>query len=396
MPFQSPARLVACLGATQVIGYGTTYYGFAQLARDVASTFGWPESALFGLFSLALLVGSLLAPAAGRWMDTRGAAPVMACGSGAVGVALAVMALAPGPLVFAAALIGLQMAAVLVLYEAAFTALVQGGGVAARTRIVHLTLIAGFASTLFWPLTGWLGAAFGWRGAFGVFAALNIAVALPLHLLLARAGRAVARQAAGAATAPMPDAAPSVRPDRRLMLLVTVGFALATVVMSALLAQMVPMLQMLGLGGSAVAVAALFGPAQVGVRFLNLVIGAGRHPIVPTLVAAMALPLAVIMLALTAPQVAGAALFVVLLGFGSGLKSIVQGTLPLALFGGAGYGARLGRMAAVRQIAGAVAPFGFAAALERFGAEAALTGLALIGAVAVATFVVVARTRPPA
>ncbi|NJR42380.1 MAG: MFS transporter [Akkermansiaceae bacterium] len=33
----------------------------------------------------------------------------------------------------------------------------------ARRAITHLTLIAGFASTLFWPLTGWMIGIWGWR-----------------------------------------------------------------------------------------------------------------------------------------------------------------------------------------------------------------------------------------
>ena len=106
------------------------------------------------------------------------------------------------------------------------------------------------------------------------------------------------------------------------------------------------------------------------------------------------LPLAIAVLGLTAPAIAGAAVFAVLLGFGSGLKSIVQGTLPLALFGGVGYGVRLGRMAFYRQVAGAAAPFVFAAMLEGFGAAVALAALVAVGLAAVAAFVAIARLQP--
>jgi hypothetical protein len=43
----------------------------------------------------------------------------------------------------------------------------------------------------------------------------------------------------------------------------------------------------------------------------------------------------------------------------SGLKSIVQGTVPLVLFGAKGFGSRLGFMAGFRYASGALAPFLF-------------------------------------
>ena len=68
-------------------------------------------------------------------------------------------------------------------------------------------------------------------------------------------------------------------------------------------------------------------------------------------------------------------MFAVLLGFGSGLKSIVQGTLPLALFGSGAYGARLGVMALARQVFSAVAPFVLAALIGSVGPAYALASL---------------------
>jgi hypothetical protein len=116
-------------------------------------------------------------------------------------------------------------------------------------------------------------------------------------------------------------------------------------------------------------------------------------PLTITLIS-MALPLlAVLILTASAPSVLGAAVFAVLLGFGSGLKSIVQGSLPLALFGSASYGARLGRLAFVRQFLAAMAPFGFALGLEHAGAEASLLVLVLVGALGILCFVGVARLR---
>ncbi|PIO97655.1 arsenite efflux MFS transporter ArsK [Pleomorphomonas carboxyditropha] len=389
-PRLSPAVVVSLLGLTQIIGYGTTYYSFAIVADRVGASFGLPTSWLFGLFSGTLLIGGAVSPWSGRQMDRRGAGRLMAAGSTIAAAALAGMALAPGPITFAAALLALQVGAPLILYEAAFTALVQTGGQAARTHITYLTLIAGFASTIFWPLTSELVTVLDWRLVLGFYAGLNVFVALPIHIVLAR------RRPAHDPTRATPkgdSGAPSATPTARLFLLATSGFALSSVVLSALLAQMVPVLQGLGLGAAALLVSTLFGPAQVGVRFVNMVFGAGRHPLSITLIAAVAAPLAVLMLALSAPAVAGAVVFAVLLGFGSGLKSIVQGTLPLALFGSEGYGALMGRMAQARQFAGAIAPFLFAFMVDHIGAEGALAVLVGIGCLGVAAFLEIARMR---
>jgi MFS family permease len=399
----SPLALVWMLGVTQVIGYGTVYYSFAILAADIARDFGWPVSWLYGAFSAALLAGGFAAPLTGRRIDRHGAGLVMAVGSATSALALAAMALAPGPIGFVAALIALEICSTLMLYDAAFAALVQTCGKDARLRITHLTLIAGFASTIFWPLTTWLDGRFDWRLILGLFAAINLVVCLPIHGALARATRGAAperpTEQSPAGTAP-PPAAPEAG-SRRIFVLVALGFALSGMVLSAILAQMVPVLAGLGLGGSALLVSTLFGPAQVLVRFVNMVFGVRRSPLFVTILAMAMFPAAMLCLAVTAPAVAGAAVAAVLLGFGSGLKSIVQGTLPLALFGSASYGARLGSLALVRQFMAAGAPFAFAASLEGLGATVSLGLAALTGLLGVGCFLEILRLRgrsaaPPA
>lgn len=387
-----PATIVWLLGISQIIGYGTLYYAFSILADSTAASFGWPVSWLYGSLSVALFVGGLVAPEVGRRIDRHGAGLVMTLGSVAAAVALLVAALAPNGFVFTLAVVGMQITGALVLYDAAFAALVQATGAEARARITHLTLIAGFASTIFWPLTAWLHGMFDWRQIYLAFAVANLALCLPIHALLARQHRAgyaaPARTPTAVVHAPVPQGQ-----RRRVLWLVTIGFALAGFALSAMLAQMVPMLTQLGLGASALIVSTLFGPAQVLVRFVNMLIGARRHPMAATLIALVMTPAAIAILTISAPWAAGAVVFAVFLGFGSGLKSIVQGTLPLALFGSASYGTRLGYMAAVRQGLAALAPFALAFLIEAIGAGAALWVMAAVGLAGLACMVIVARTR---
>jgi MFS family permease len=394
-----PAVAVWLLGLTQIVGYGTLYYSFGILAGDIASDLGWPVSRVFGAFSLTLLAAGFAAPLAGRLVDRHGAAAVMTAGSVAAAAAMAALALLPGPAGFVAGLLLVQMTTTFVTYDAAFACLVQNTGLAAGRRIVHLTLIAGFASTIFWPLTSWLHGVVSWRTIVLAYAVLNLLLCAPVHHWLRRmrppaeppAARAAEGQPAGAAAA---TSAPAPLPEdrqRRAMVLVAVAFALGGFVLSAILAQMVPLLSALRLGDAAVAVAMLFGPAQVLVRFVNMQVGQASHPIVPTLISSALLPIAVTVLAFGGSSLIAACVFAVVLGAGSGLKSIVQGTLPLALFGRRAYGERLGRIASVRLVMASVAPFVLALMLETSGAVAALATMAAFGLAGTIAFVAVAR-----
>jgi hypothetical protein len=316
---------------------------------------------------------------------------------------MAALALLPGPAGFIVGLLLVQMATTFVTYDAAFACLVQNTGLAAGRRIVHLTLIAGFASTIFWPLTSWLHGVVEWQTIVLAYAAVNLLVCAPVHHRLRRMRPQVEPQAAGtgdghaagaakAAYAPVPLAEAH---QRRAMVLVAIAFALGGFVLSAILAQMVPLLSALRLGDAAVAVAMLFGPAQVLVRFVNMQVGQANHPIVPTLISSALLPIAVTVLAFGGSNLLAACVFAVVLGAGSGLKSIVQGTLPLALFGRRAYGERLGRIASVRLVMASVAPFVLALMLETSGAVAALATMAVIGLAGTIAFVAVARMCRP-
>jgi sugar phosphate permease len=76
-----PVGVVAALGLTQVIGYGTLYYSFSVLAPGMAADLGITVAQVFAVFSASLFVGGLSAPYIGRQMDRVGAAAVMATGS---------------------------------------------------------------------------------------------------------------------------------------------------------------------------------------------------------------------------------------------------------------------------------------------------------------------------
>ena len=84
----------------------------------------------------------------------------------------------------------------------AFATLVRLYGQGSRNAITGITLIAGFASTVGWPLSTLLEVQFGWRGACLAWAALHLFIGLPLNFSLPRAtAKATAPEAATASDA---------------------------------------------------------------------------------------------------------------------------------------------------------------------------------------------------
>lgn len=387
-----PASAVWALGATQIIGYGTLYYSFTVLSPSIAATFGWPSEWIFAALSVALLGGGLLAPFAGHCADRFGAARTMVAGSGVVALTLVAAALAPNGWLYAAALLAMELASTFVLYATAFAALVQMGGHSAQRRITHLTLIAGFASTLFWPLTAWLQGFFDWRTIYLLFAAINFAICLPLHWWLMRLShRPVVASTTPDAAAPRAEA-PMLPVQYRALVfgLLLVGFAIEGFILSGILMHIVPILGTLGLTASAILITTLFGPSQVASRLINMLFGRGLRQTHLGIIAALLLPLGVAVLALSAPALPGALLFALLFGLGSGLTSIVSGSLPLELFGRERYGTRLGWLSSARQIASAIAPFALALVMTTTGTTMSLWLVVVSGAGSIAAFSAVA------
>ncbi len=386
------ASTVWLLGLTQIIGFGSVYYCFAILAQDIGKDFGWTPAQFFACISIGLAAGGLTTSCSGKAFDRIGAARLMTIGSILMALALAVSALAPNGIVFGISLVAANIVSTLVLYDAAFTSLVQLSPMHASRRIVYLTLIAGFASTIFWPLTTVMDASFGWRNTLLVFAAMNLLVCAPVHALLNRWAHEWKSQNTEITAANSNEKLGSLASQHFALatFLMTSGFVLSGVALSAILVQMVPVFQTLGFGISSLWVAALFGPAQVVVRFSNLAYGSRHHPLVVAMLSAVLMPMGLFVVAGAAPAVIGAIIGVVFIGMSSGLKSIVQGTLPLELFGSKGYGARLGFMASFRHVASAAAPFGFAWVASQHGPAMACFTFAGIGAVGLASFAVLA------
>ena len=389
---------VARLGSAQTLAWASSYYLPAMLALPMARDLGVATPMVFAAFSAALIVSALLGPLAGRAIDRHGGRPVLMATNLLFAASLAGMGLAQGPIGLFAAWVLMGVAMGSGLYEAAFASLVRLYGQNARGAITGITLIAGFASTVGWPLSAWMEVQWGWRGACFGWAALHLLVGLPLNAVLpgiaaARWQPAGAAAPAGAPTSAMSPSAPPTASTRHAAVLLAAAFAIVWFVSTAMAAHLPRLLQACGVGlAAAVAMGALVGPAQVAGRLLEFGVLRRLHPLLSARLAALAHPVGAVALLLAGAPLAP--VFAVLHGAGNGILTIAKGTLPLALFGPAGYGARQGLLMVPSRFAQALAPVLFGLCLDRWGAGALWlsTGLGLIAF----TLLMVLRHRPAA
>ncbi len=391
-----PARhwVVVRLGTAQTLAWASSYYLPALLAQPMARDMGVGTSTIFAAFSLALVVSALLGPLAGHAIDRHGGRPVLLGTNLLFAAGLGALALAQGPVgLFAAwALIGIAMGSG--LYEAAFATLVRLYGQGARGAITGITLVAGFASTVGWPLTAWMEATWDWRGACAGWAALHLLLGLPLNAWLPRARLRPAPPAPAPPDLATPPEAP-VPHARRTALLLSFVFAATWFTSTAMAAHLPRLLQAQGLPlQAAVAAAALVGPAQVAARLLEFGLLRRMHPLASARLAALAHPTGALLLAWAGG--AGSVAFTLLHGAGNGILTIAKGTLPLVLFGSLGYGLRQGMLMVPARVAQAFAPLLFGLLLDHWG-TASVAATALLGvACALALWWLKPPPHPPA
>nr|WP_246736318.1 MFS transporter [Enterovirga sp. DB1703] len=386
----SRAVVITTLGITQILAWGSSYYLLAVLAVPISSDTGWPLPWVVGGLSLGLLVAGLVSPRVGRLVGEHGGRPVLGGSALLLGLGLALLGAAPnlGVYLLAWAVLGAGMGAG--LYDAAFSALGWLYREKARSAITHLTLWGGFASTVCWPLSALLVERLGWRGACFVYAAVQIAVSLPLLLVTLRTNAAGASTPRGQTRKVAVSLSGS---DHRAFLILAGIWVSAGATTSVVSVHLITLLQESGLSlATAVGLGALVGPSQVAARVVEMAFGGKHHPYW-TLAAAMiliALGLVLLWVGLPLP-----ALGLILYGSGNGIYSIARGALPLALFGPDRYPALAGRLAGPGLVAQALAPSLGAVLLARWGAGGTYAGLVVIALINVALVAVLrSQVRP--
>ena len=390
----APSRrvVIVVLGIGQVLVWGSSYYLPAVLAKPIADATGWPLSWVIGGLSLGLLVSGLVSPKVGDLIEQYGGRPVLMGSATLLAAGLLTLAIAPNLVVFTLGWLVIGVAMGAGLYDPAFATIGRLYGKGARAIITSLTLIGGFASTVCWPLSALLLEHLGWRGACLAYAVVNLCVVLPLYRL---GLPAELRHAAGQAPPPPDPATGAATPPPRgrlhhvVFALLALGMTLSSVIAAVMSVQLLTVLEQRGVPlATAVALGAIIGPCQVGARLIDLLAGQRTHPVWEGLLSAVFVTLGLGLLLMRQDAVVAA---LVVYGGGIGLRSIVRGTLPLALFGPVGYPSLIGRLAFPMLVGQAAGPSAAAVLLVRFGGHGVLVALLWM---AVATLVFSAMLVP--
>ena len=379
-----PLPLILALGTTQTLAWASSMYLPAILADPMARDLGVSANWVFAAFSASLVLSALLGPRIGRQIDLVGGRSVLSISNLVLAAGLVLLGFATSVpvLVMAWLVLGVGMGAG--LYDAAFAALGRIYGDTARRSITGITLIAGFASTVGWPLSAWGLETIGWRNTCFAWAAAHILIGLPLNWLMLPAVK-------GAKAAVAAAVKPQIAIDRTMILLAFV-FAASWAVTGAMAAHLPRILEAAGATTSqAVFAGALIGPAQVAARIFEASFLSRFHPLVSTRLACITHPIGAAVLALAGGG--AASLFAIFHGTGNGILTIARGTLPLAIFGPKDYGYRLGIIGAPARMAQAAAPLLFSLLIDTMGSRVLIVSSALSLAALLALFLV--PNHPP-
>jgi MFS family permease len=365
---------VCALGIAQITAWGTTYYVLGVLAASISADTGWSRGLVFFGFTVALLAQGVVSTGAGRLIDRHGARTVMCIGTLLVTLGLFLLSMVRSEAAYLAvwALLGVGMR--LVLYDAAFAALVQVIPSRGRMAISYLTLFGAFASTVFWVIGHYLNEVFGWRQTLAAFAVIHLMVCLPLNWFGLARREPDNRSATPAEQARAARDGPPLTGRTR-----TLALALFAMVMSlngfifgVVSVHLVPLLEAAGLtAAAAVWVASLKGFAQFGGRVVEIFFGKNLRAITVGRIAIGVLPLSFIVLLFAGGNWLAILTFTLVMGAAQGVVTIVRGAVPLALFGSQGYGAVLGLIATPVVVVNATAPTIFAVIVDHLGWPAA-------------------------
>jgi len=384
-----PWRAVPVLGITQILAWGAIFYTPVLIVPLIAADRGFSTTFAMGGLSVGLLAGGCIAPSVGSLIDRYGGHRVMPFGSLGGAIGLVALTYASDPVTYYATWIVLGAAMAASLYDPAFATLGRIFGARARQPITVLTLAGGFASTVSWPTTYGLLKLTTWQGTYLIYAALLAFVAAPLHAF------ALPRTRAEIATRPA-DGAPATTATRSpagpVFLLVIAAFSAYAFIPSGLSAHLLAIFERAGIdAGMVVLIGSLFGPSQVAARLCEFIFARNVHPLTIVRFAIALLTLAFVTLWIFGFSTAVAVVFAIMFGAANGLVTIARGAVPLALFGPAGYGRNVGRIAGPSLIVTAVAPVVLAFVSERASDAAALGLAAALAVVSLGCFLAVRR-----
>jgi MFS family permease len=361
--------IVVAVSITETVTWGIVYYGFPVFLRPMEADLGASRVAITGAFSIGLGVSALAALPVGRWIDHHGGRGLMTLGS----------CLASG-LTFAWARVdsvaqlytvwffmGLAMAAT--LYEPAFAVVVSWFRQGRDRALLTVTLVAGFASTIFMPIEAWLLVRVGWRSALTILAVVLAVITIPIHALVLRRGHTIGSAPAGGRTSPAAPGMTLAEAARTLVFwTLAIAFFIGNFATAAVSVHLIPYLTDRGYSATvAAAIIGWMGAMQVPGRLLFVPISArlGARWMVASVFFGQAVGLAQLPLI---TQIGTAFPFIIVMGASNGMSTLSRATSLAQIFGARHYGAISGAVALGANGARAIGPVGASLMLVGLGA----------------------------
>jgi MFS family permease len=384
--------LVVTLGVTETISWGVLYYAFTVYLAPMEAELGWSRGEMTGAFSLAVLLAGVAAIPVGRWLDRHGPRLLMTVGS--IIASLLVVSWANvrslPQLYLTWAGIGLCMSAT--LYDPAFATASRWFRRNRVRALTAITLMAGFASTIFIPLAGYLVQVQGWRPSLLTLGlVLAVGTIAPHALVLRRRPEDLGLLPDGSTVEHAPETA---RPPARMhagealrhasFRWLAAAFGLTTIATAAVGIHLLPYLQDRGYDPTfAASLTGLIGAMQVVARLFIAPLGDRGSP---RLLAAwvMALQPVSLLVLLLVPSTVGVVVFVVLFGAQRGLNTLTRPALIADLYGAEQFASIAGVLQFLLSLAQAGAPYAAGAAYDQVRSyEPVFWALVVISALAV-------------
>lgn len=382
-------RLSVGLGIAQILNWGTSYYIPMVMGKQVAADLGFSSAALIGGFTVGLLLTGAVSPLIGRYIEAHGGRGVSTAAPLAIASGLVCLSFSQGLATWYLAwmIVGCGMA--MGLYDAAFGTIGRLLGNQSRGAFVGVTLLGGIGPVVALPGGTYLIGHIGWRDTLLIYAAIEVLVLTPLVWFCVPPLSAAAPVSQ---RMPAPTDAPLAKPARFAFFWMMTYVTVRNAINGTVFVHSLTLLQGMGFSlAVAVAATAALGPSQVGARVVDWFFGRKFSPLQVALFGAALLPLGIFGLLAGMP----ALFFGICYGAGNGIYTVSRGTLPMHVFGPAGYAVRVGKLAMPSMIATAVSPTLFAPLVAGLPAEWVFVILGAMGMVAMLCVVMLGQGQRP-
>ncbi|MFP6747061.1 MAG: MFS transporter [Alphaproteobacteria bacterium] len=351
---------VVWLSIAQTVSWGIMFYGFAVFIKPLTEEFGWSKAGITGAFTLCLLVSGLVSISAGSILDRFGGRWLMT-GASSLGVVLLLLASFTDSLTsYYVVWIGIGLVTASTFYPSGFAVVVATLGSRARQGVTVMTLIAGFASTVFIPLISVLIDHVGWRDSFLYLGLILLVVCVPIHAIVLRQERV---PGAGASARPriftIDLKAGPVAAGIRNPAFWWIGtcFTANSFVMAGVTVHIIPLMLERGFAmGTVIATTAMIGPMQVAGRIFLTIFEKWIDFRAAGLISGISLLIGFALLGFAQPDNYLNFIFPIFYGASLGIITIVRALAVPQLIGPAAYGALNGLLGFASAMALAATP----------------------------------------